>query len=242
MDSWADLPVMDIDSLNARFEEAPAEDTIRWAAATFLPDIALSSSFQTQSLPLLHLVSRVAPDMPILFLDTGYHFAETLAFRDHLVQKWGLNVRNLRRQSTEDGAGPGADLYRTDPDLCCHINKVEPMRLAVAGLRAWISGIRRDQSPTRRTIRVVEQTPEGLVRVHPMATWTSRDVFAYIAEHHLPTHPLLTRGYRSIGCAPCTRPASPEGDERSGRWAGQQKTECGLHTQLRGVPAGEPRG
>ncbi len=127
----------------------------------------------------------------------------------------------------------GDSLYRKDPDLCCYINKVEPMQRAMEGLRAWISGIHRDQSPARANTRILELTSQGVVRVHPMAAWTRRDVWQYIHDHNLPEHPLLAQGYLSIGCAPCTRPIHEGEDERAGRWDGQEKTECGLHTLLR---------
>lgn len=223
-------PMIEVGEANALLQGAGPERIVRWAVDTFAPGIAMSSSFQTQSLPLLHIVSRVAPGLPVLFLDTGYHFPETLAFRDRLVRDWGLEVTNLRRRPSER---PATDLYRTDPDLCCHIHKVEPMRLATRDLDAWISGIRRDQSATRSGISTVEATESGLVRVHPLADWTSHDVFRYIADHDLPVHPLFSEGYVSVGCAPCTRPVTIDAGERSGRWAGQDKTECGLHLDLR---------
>ncbi len=229
------MPKLDLQRLNREFEHAPPHEIIAWAVETFWPDIAMSSSFQTQSLPLLHIVAQVAPQLPIIFLDTGYHFPETLAFRDHIVREWGLNLRVVRSNMprAEFVRRYGADLYRRDPDLCCYINKVEPMRRATEGLRAWISGIRRDQSPARANIHILEQTPHGVVRVHPLANWTRRDVWRYIAQHNLPHHPLLERGYLSIGCAPCTQPVTNPEDERSGRWQGREKVECGLHTVLR---------
>jgi len=225
----------DLARLNAELESKPPHDIITWAVKTFWPDIAMSSSFQTQSLPLLHIVSQVAPQLPILFLDTGYHFPETLAFRDQLVLEWKFNLQTVRAVMPRDEfvRQHGDDLYRKDPDLCCYINKVEPMERAMKGLRAWISGIRRDQSATRTDIQVLERTPDGVLRIHPLATWTRKDVWQYVHDHHLPEHPLLSQGYLSIGCAPCTRHVQEGEDERAGRWAGQEKTECGLHTLLR---------
>lgn len=203
-------------------------NVIRWAVAEFGPDVAMSSSFQTQSLPLLHIVAQTAPGLPVIFLDTGFHFPETLRFRDRLVEEWSLNLVVVRPDPQE--AVPG--LYRTDPDRCCLIHKVAPMRRAMSGLRAWISGVRRDQTASRSTLEVMERSGD-LVRVHPLASWTSRDVWRYIARHDLPAHPLFSQGYASIGCAPCTRPVQIDMGERSGRWAGRGKTECGLHTTLR---------
>lgn len=227
--------MIDLELANKELEDKFPHEIIRWAVDTFWPDIAMSSSFQTQSLPLLHIVSQVAPELPIIFIDTGYHFPETLAFRDKLIQEWGLNVRVVKADVSRHEVIKryGSDLYRYDPDLCCYVHKVEPMRKAIRELKAWITGIRRDQTPERANIRIVEQTADGVIRVHPLAKWTRRDIWRYIYEHDLPLHPLFSKGYLSVGCAPCTRPVYSEDDERSGRWYGWEKRECGLHTILR---------
>jgi len=228
--------VVNVTVLNQQLEDKSPHEIIRWAVDAFWPDIAMSSSFQTQSLPLLHIVSQVAPELPIIFIDTGYHFPETLAFRDRLIQEWGLNVRVVKADASlleKSRKRYGGELYRYDPDLCCYIHKVEPMRKVLQELNAWISGIRRDQTPERADIQIVERTAEGLVRVHPLAKWTRHDVWRYIHEHDLPLHPLFPKGYLSVGCAPCTRPVYDEDDERAGRWDGWEKRECGLHTILR---------
>jgi len=232
--------MLDLQRLNREFEAKGAHDIVAWAVETFWPDIAMTCSFQTQSLPLLHIVCQVAPQLPVIFLDTGYHFPETLAFRDRIVQEWGVNLRVVRAAMSRDEfvRQYGDTLYQRDPDLCCYINKVEPMQRALAGLRAWISGIRRDQSPARANAQVLERTPEGVIRIHPIVTWTRHDIWRYIHEHNLPVHPLLAQGYLSIGCAPCTRPVHAGEHERAGRWDGREKTECGLHTLLR-QPAAE---
>ena len=223
----------EIDQLNAGFETATPADIIRWAAATFAPDVAASSSFQTQSVPLLHIMAEVAPQVPIFFLDTGFHFPETLAYRDQLVANLGLNVRVLKLEIGHEGfRREYGDLHRHNPDMCCYINKVEPLRKAMRGLRAWISGIRRDQTAARSTTPIIARQSDGLYKIAPMATWTRREIWQYVHDHNLPEHPLLAQGYLSIGCAPCTRPAFGEQDERSGRWAGREKTECGLHIPL----------
>lgn len=189
----------------------------------------MSSSFQTQSVPLLHMVSRVIPDTTILFLDTGYHFPETLAFRDRLAREWNLNIRSLSAVGGgADPASQGPELYLRDPDLCCHINKVEPMRQAAGEYDALISGIRRDQTRTRADAAVIEER-QGVLRIHPILSWSERDVWTYIHKHDLPHHPLFEQGYTSVGCAPCTRPVQIGEDARAGRWAGSSKNECGLH-------------
>lgn len=222
-------------------EGGSAQDILCWAVDRFGTGLATSSSFQMQSLPLLHMLGRLAPHVPVIFLDTGFHFPETLAFRDRLVAEWGLNLRVVRREPE-----PGEhrhrilDLPQIDPDLCCHMHKVEPMQRAMRDYRAWLSGIRRDQSQTRASIRTIEAGSDGLTRIHPFARWTGHDVSQYIARHDLPEHPLLAKGYVSIGCAPCTRPVQIGQTERAGRWSGRAKTECGLHTTLRpGSPAAE---
>jgi phosphoadenosine phosphosulfate reductase len=229
------LTAQQLDQLNKTFETAHPEEILSWAVKTFWPDIAASSSFQTQGVPLLHLLASVKPDLPIIFLDTGYHFPQTLAFRDQLAREWGLNVQIVRATVSRDSLRQqyGDEPYRHNPDLCCYVNKVEPMKHALKGFRAWISGIRRDQSPARAHTQILEKTPDGTVRIHPMATWTQRDIWQYNHDHNLPEHPLLAAGYLSVGCAPCTRPVYAGEDQRDGRWAGQAKVECGLHTLLR---------
>lgn len=225
---------LNLATVRERLEAAHPEEILRWTKDRFHPSVAMSSSFQTQSVPLLHLVSNAYPALPIIFLETGYHFPQTLSFRDQLVEEWNLNLREMRgdkerERAAQDGPQP---LYKTDPDTCCHINKVRPMNRALQDYDAWVSGIRRDQSPERADIEIVETTDDGMIRIHPMANWTDDDVQAYIQEHELPEHPLTSEGYESIGCWPCTK--RPEGDDaRSGRWAGTDKTECGLHTDLR---------
>lgn len=228
----------ELDALNERFASATPDAIIAWAADRFLPRLAATSSFQTQSVALLHMISRVRPDLPVIFLDTGYHFPETLAFRDQLVEWFGLTVRVVRSSVSraEFLARYGDALYRRDPDLCCYINKVEPMRRALEVLDAWISGIRRDQTPNRATTRAIERLPDGRLKINPLVTWTHKDLWSYIHRHNLPAHPLFQQGYLSVGCAPCTAPVAPGEDERSGRWAGTGKTECGLHTDALSSP------
>lgn len=222
----------ELDAVNAKLADATAEEIVAWADGAF-DALAMTSSFQTQSLPLLHIVSRVAPDVPILFLDTGYHFPETIAYRDRVAADLGLNLQVLHGdKSAEHAAQQGPDpLHVTDPDTCCFINKVEPLEAALDGFDGWISGIRRDQTSDRADAAIVEDTGD-IVRVHPVLAWTADDVQAYLERHDLPRHPLSDRGYTSIGCQPCTR--RPTGDDpRSGRWHDRDKVECGIHTTLR---------
>lgn len=235
MTSASDTPVsqtgLDILLLNEQFECSSAEEILAWTWATFGADAVASSSFQTQSVPLLHLISQVCPEMRIIFVDTGFHFPETLTFRDRLRAKYNLNIEVVRPTMTQSelfqqyGAAP----YRRDPNLCCYINKVSPMQWVLSRAKAWVSGVRRDQTANRQAMKVLEPQADGLLRVHPLLNWTKDAVEAYREAHDLLVHPLHYYGYTSIGCSPCTRPVFFGGDERAGRWADSEKTECGLH-------------
>lgn len=211
-------------------DEMPPEEILQWAWQTFGPEIALSSSFQTQSIPLLHMASRETPEMPVLFLNTGFHFQETLVFRERLENRFGLRVRVLSASVGHEGfRREHGELYRIDPDRCCWINKVQPLIEALSTLRGWVTGIRRDQTKGRRFVPVLSRLDSGVFKICPMVRWTARDVWEYIRDHNLPVHPLHDAGYRSVGCAPCTRPTVAGQDEREGRWEGLDKDECGLH-------------
>lgn len=220
----------EVSALNARFEGSDPTVILAWAAERFMPRLAATSSFQTQSVPLLYLIGQVCPQVPVLFLDTGYHFPETLTFRDELTARFGLTVRVVRPDAEAAMVARRESLYRRDPDRCCYVHKVAPMQQALRDLDAWISGIRRDQTPQRARAQVIELLPEGQVKINPLVSWTREDVWRTIHQHNLPVHPLLAQGYLSIGCAPCTVPVFG-GDERAGRWTGTGKVECGLHTE-----------
>ncbi len=192
-----------------------------------------TSSFQTHSIPMLHLLSRIDRDIDIAFINTGYHFPETVRFRDDVAELLGLRLvdvrsqvpRNLQRDSNRQ-------LYFTsDPDTCCYLNKTQPLEPLLIEYDVWINGIRADQSAHRRSMAVEQRAPHGALRFHPMLDWTSKMIFDYIREFQLPRHPLEDAGYLSIGCEPCTRKIDLDND-RSGRWFGLHKTECGLHTDL----------
>ncbi len=224
---------LNLEALNTRLEISLPQEILSWAWDTFGPKIAVTSSFQTQSVPLLHMIAQVAPQLPVLFLDTGFHFPETLAFRDRLIREFGLNVKVLTVEIGHDEfRRQYGELYRRVPDMCCYINKVEPLQRAMRGLDAWISGIRRDQTMNRGTTPIVARQADGVYKICPLAMWTRRDTWQYLHDHNLPEHPLLAQGYLSIGCAPCTQPIGEEEGERAGRWPGHGKTECGLHTIL----------
>lgn len=216
-------------------ERADPQGVLRWAHES-VDRLTVATSFQSSGLVILHLLRQLRPDVPVLFLNTGFHFAETIAFRDRITEAWELNLVDVRGEhgsSERQAELYGPELYRRDPERCCFINKVAPLQKALEGYDAWISGIRRDQSPMRAETPLIEAQllPSGneILKIHPLAHWTKRDVADYIAEHDIPTHPLLERGYVSIGCAPCTRPVRAGEDDRSGRWEGLSKTECGIH-------------
>jgi phosphoadenosine phosphosulfate reductase len=220
---------------DARFEGIadPVEQALavlRWAGETFGDDFAVTSSMADGLLS--HLASRAVPGVNVVFLDTGYHFAETIGTRDWVSSVMPITLVDVLPEQTvaEQDAEYGEKLYDRDPDLCCSLRKVQPLAKALAGYTAWGSGVRRDESPTRAGTRVVDwDAKRGMVKVNPLAAWTQEHVDAYIAEHQVPVNPLQEIGYASIGCAPCTRPVAPGEDPRAGRWAGRGKTECGLH-------------
>ena len=220
----------------AQLETGDPRAILTWAAAT-IDRLAVATSFQSSGLVILHMMRDIRPDVPVLFLDTGFHFDETLAFKDRIAAMFDLNVVDLRGEhgSPERQADiHGPELYRRDPDKCCFINKVQPLMKALDNYEGWISGIRRDQSPMRSATPIVEaqMLPSGeeVMKIHPLAHWTREDVSAYVAAHSIPTNPLLEQGFRSIGCHPCTRAISDTEDERAGRWDGLAKTECGIHS------------
>ena len=211
-------------------EGATAQQVLRWAVDTFGDRFALSSSMGDGV--LASLAASVQPGVDVLFLDTGYHFAETIGTRDAVAQVYDVNVRTLLPLLTvsQQDAEHGPELWRRDPDACCAMRKVEPLTRALADYDAYASGIRRDESPSRAGTPVVEwDAKRGKVKVNPLVDWTQDDVDTYVAEHGILVNPLAEDGYPSIGCAPCTHRVAPGEDPRSGRWKGSQKTECGLH-------------
>jgi phosphoadenosine phosphosulfate reductase len=211
-------------------ETASAQEVLRWAVDTFGDGFAIASSMGDGL--LAHLAGSVAPGVDILFLDTGYHFAETIGTRDAVAASYDVNVRTVLPllTVTQQDAQHGAELWNRDPTLCCAMRKVEPLARALEPYVAWGSGVRRDEALTRRDTGVVEwDAKRGKVKVNPIATWTQEQVEAYVAEHGVLVNPLAYDGYPSIGCAPCTHRVAPGEDPRSGRWSGQAKTECGIH-------------
>ena len=216
--------------LNARLREASPQEILAAAIARLGDRLALVSSFGAESAVLLHMAAQIKPDIPVLFLDTGMLFGQTLDYRKSLVALLGLtDVRDLRPQyqdlATKD---PSANLWQTDTDACCHIRKVLPLDRAIQGFDGWITGRKRFQGGDRLRLRVVERA-DGQIKFNPLANWSKEQLDGYAAEHDLPAHPLVEFGYPSIGCWPCTQPADGDDEVRAGRWAGSQKNECGIH-------------
>jgi phosphoadenosine phosphosulfate reductase len=211
-------------------EDASALDVLRWAADTFGRRFCVTSSMEDAV--VAHLASRAMPGVDVVFLDTGYHFPETIGTRDAVAAVMDVNVLTITPRQTvaEQDAEYGPKLHDRDPDLCCALRKVAPLEEGLRGYDAWATGLRRDESPTRANTPVVGwDVKRQKVKIAPIARWTQDDVEAYVAEHGVLTNPLLTDGYPSIGCEPCTRRVRPGEDARAGRWAGLGKTECGIH-------------
>jgi len=216
--------------------------TLEWAAARFAPRLALACSFGPEDLVLLDLVARHRLPIDIFTLDTGVFFPETYALWRDLEARYGIKLRAARAAESiaQQAVSQGPELWKRAADRCCHLRKVVPLAGALEGLAAWVTGIRRDQTPDRATAKIVERDRRpGLIKINPLAHWTHDDVWAHLYLHDVPTNPLHQQGYPSIGCAPCTSPVAAGEDPRNGRWRGQAKTECGLHVETDGtlVPA-----
>jgi phosphoadenosine phosphosulfate reductase len=215
----------------AELELAPAETIIEWAAATFGERFCVTSSMGDAV--LAHLAAKVVPGIDVVFLDTGYHFVETIGTRDAVEATLDVNLITITpvQSVAEQDATYGKDLYRTDPDLCCRLRKVQPLQQSLDGYDAWATGLRRAETHNRVIAPVIGwDAKKGKVKVSPIARWSDEQVETYIAENGVLVNPLVYDGYPSIGCAPCTRRVAPGEDPRSGRWAGTGKTECGIHT------------
>lgn len=221
-------------ALSRRFAGMAATDMLRAAISELFPGrIALVSSFGADAAVLLHLVAAVDPATPVLFIDTGKLFDETLAYREQLTARLGLtDLRVLRPDPALLGVkDPSGTLWFRDADACCAIRKVEPLQRGLKPFDAWINGRKRFQAQSRTSLPLVEAA-DGRLKFNPLAGWTAAELTAYVSRHELPAHPLVAQGYLSIGCAPCTQPVAPGEEARAGRWRGQDKVECGLHMPL----------
>ena len=207
--------------LNREFERLPASGIIQWAVESFAPHLSLSASMNDAV--LIDLAIKVHPGIEVVFIDTGYHFPETLETVETVRRRYGLNLRMMTVPHHDE------ELWRVDPENCCSAVKVGQLDRALEGKAAWMSGLRRDEAATRGQTPIVARDLRGLVKVNPIATWSDLDVEGYITDHDVPVNPLKHRGYLSIGCQPCTQIPADGDDPRSGRWAGSGKTECGIH-------------
>lgn len=193
-----------------------------------------TSSFQSHSLVLLHILSRIDNTIPVYFINTGYHFPETVKFRDDITALFGIRTLDLKSDVPKfmQRDADGKLLFTSDPDHCCYLNKTQPMEAILMSHDVWINGVRADQSAVRAAMKVEQPARHGCTRFHPMLDWTPKMIWQYQKEHNLPRHPLEEKGFISIGCEPCTRKVDPEMQEREARWFGMNKVECGLHTDL----------
>jgi len=213
-----DLDPAYLAEVSRSFEGRSASSVIRWAVELFHPQLCLTASMNDAV--LIDLAVKVEPSIEVVFIDTGHHFPETLETLERVCSRYALNLTVV---SPEEGAAP------LGPDGCCSISKVALLERGLAGRQAWMSGLRRAEASTRAKAPIVGMDLRGLVKVNPLATWTDQDVAGYIADNDIPVNPLLDQGYPSVGCQPCTHPVAEGADPRSGRWAGSERTECGLH-------------
>jgi phosphoadenosine phosphosulfate reductase len=225
---------VDLEEANRRLAGATPQEILRWAVEAYFPRLTMATAFGPEGCAILHMLAEIEPRVRVFNLETGYQFPETLQLRDRIAARYGIEVELVRPELTvaQYEAAHGGPVYSQDPDRCCRDRKVLPLKRAIQGYDAWISAIRADQSAHRARADVVGWDAKfGLVKVNPLLRWTHRDVWAFVVANDVPYNPLHDQGYPSIGCWPCTRAVAPgEADERAGRWAGQAKTECGLHS------------
>lgn len=229
------IPISGFDRIEAAgrlLEEAPPEETLRWAFEEFQGGVTIPTGFGAEGVVLIDIAIRINPDADIFFLDTSFLFPETYALRRQLEERFQIEIRGFQTDITPEQQERefGAMLWSTDPDLCCRLRKLEPLKDALRGRDAWITAIRRDQTLERSSARVVEWDHQWqLVKINPLVRWSKQQVWDYIAKHNLPYNPLHDQGYPSIGCSHCTQPVLLGGLERAGRWPGRAKRECGMH-------------
>jgi phosphoadenosine phosphosulfate reductase len=216
-----------------RLESAQPDEIIRWAVERYFPQLTMATAFGPEGCVIIHMLAQIEPRTHVFNLDTGYQFQETLELRDRIHRRYGIDVELMQPELSvnEYEAQHGGPLYRSNPDQCCFDRKIKVLQRAASGMSAWMSGIRRDQSPDRAKAAIVGWDKKfGLVKISPLANWTKQQVWSLITQEDIPYNPLHDQGYTSIGCWPCTRAVMFGEDERAGRWSGTGKTECGLHT------------
>lgn len=223
-----------IEHVNDYFQDRPAEELVQWSLETFGSDVVLGTGFGPSGVVLVHMVARIRPQATIFYLDTDVLFAKTYALRDQLEAQLGIQFTRLHSDFSldEQANSYGSRLWARNPDLCCQLRKVIPLRRFLADKRAWMTGIRREQSPTRANTRLVEwNVANQVLKINPLAAWSESQIWDYIRAHKLPFNPLHEQGYPSLGCVPCTRAIAPGEDQRAGRWFGYDKLECGIHVE-----------
>jgi len=226
------LMTINVQKYQSDAENWSAEELIRWGLEEFQGGVAIASSFGAEDMVLIDMAAKIQPSFRVFTLDTDFLFPETYTLIDQVERRYGLQVERARSRYTpeQQAAAFGEALWSREPDRCCNLRKVEPLTEKLAGLSAWITGIRRDQAPTRAHARKLEWDKKfGLAKLNPLVDWTWDRVWEYIRAHHVPYNPLHDKNYPSIGCTHCTRPVRPGEDMRAGRWSGFQKSECGLH-------------
>jgi phosphoadenosine phosphosulfate reductase len=224
----------DFRKISDELEEKSPQDILRWATREYGSKLTMATAFGAEGCALIAMLAEIQPDIHIFNLETGYQFPETLELRERIKERYGIEVAFVRAEESVEAMEQrfGGPIYGTRPDECCRIRKVEPLKKAVKGWDAWISAIRRDQTPDRARSGIVEWDAKfNLVKVNPLANWTKKDVWRYISEYDVPYNPLHDQGFPSIGCWPCTRAVGAGQDDRAGRWTGFAKLECGLHSR-----------
>jgi phosphoadenosine phosphosulfate reductase len=224
----------ELEKVQAAAESWSPEEVLRWAFDRFGREVAISSAFGAEGMALIDIASRVQPDFRLFTIDTEFLFSETYNLMDQIEGRYGIKIEKVYSllSPEEQERIHGSALWSRNPDQCCNLRKVDPLRQKLTELRAWITSIRRDQTPDRATARKIEWDAKfGLVKINPLAAWSSKDVWRYIRAHDVPYNPLHDRHYPSIGCTHCTRAVQPGEDPRAGRWSGFAKTECGLHVK-----------
>lgn len=226
------LPVDEIEAANQALEGRTPQEILTWAAERYFPKLMMATAFGAEGCCIIHMLAEIEPRTHLINLDTGYQFQETLELRERIRERYGITVEFIRPETTiqEYEKEHGGPLYTHRPDQCCYDRKIVPLTKAVQGYEAWISAIRGDQTAHRQAAKVVQWDKKfQLVKINPLLRWTKKDVWKFILDHDIPYNPLHDQGYPSVGCWPCTAPATEGGDDRSGRWAGSRKKECGLH-------------
>lgn len=223
----------ELQEMSQQLEESSPQEILQWAVSKYAPKFTMATAFGPEGMTIIHMLSKIAPDTPIFNLDTGYQFDETLELREEVKRRYGIEVELKKPELSVEQyeLQNGGPVYRSEPNRCCFDRKISVLQQAAVGFTAWASAIRRDQSPDRARAPIVGWDKKfGLVKVSPLANWSKKDVWGLITAEDIPYNPLHDQGFTSIGCRPCTRSVLPGEDERAGRWAGFEKTECGLHT------------